>query len=101
MLFRLKHLALATCCIIFCMWWFGVNNQSIDDMYYPKSDYIQDLSKIYFDLGQFAEKRNDFRTASIDYKKVLDINPNHQEALERFRLCCFIIKQDSNTQTMA
>jgi hypothetical protein len=95
MLFRLKPLAIATCCIIFCMWWFGVNNQSIEDTIYPKSDYVQDLSKIYFDLGQFAEKRNDFHTASIHYKKALDVNPKLTEAQERLHLCFAMTKQDS------
>lgn len=95
MLFRLKPLALATCCIIFCMWWFGVNNQSIGDTYYPKADYVQDLSKIYFDLGQFAEKRNDFNAASIHYQKALDVKPDFQEAHEQLRLCYAITKPDS------
>jgi uncharacterized protein HemY len=87
MLRKLKlFLGLGTC-IVFSLWWFGVNNQSMEENFYSKEEYHQDLSKIYFDLGRSAERRKDFQAAIRAYRIALEHQPDLSEANANLSHC--------------
>jgi hypothetical protein len=74
-------------CIVFSLWWFGVNNQSMEENFYSREEYHQDVSKIYFDLGRSAEQRGDVRAAIRAYRISLEHMPDFADAQKRLRLC--------------
>jgi tetratricopeptide (TPR) repeat protein len=79
-------LLLFVCSTVFCLWWFvGFKSTEASLSEYPRQDYVQDVSKIYFDLGCTAQKRNDHKAAFEYFEKALEINPDHIEAAQKIQ----------------
>ena len=62
---------------------------------YTIQDYAQDASRIYFDLGKFAQTRNDWETAIKFYKMALSLNQNFQPAVKHLEMCLNLQNQSS------
>ena len=78
-LYKLKPLIIACFCIVFSLWWFGLNNQSLDEKIYTRDAHNQDISKIYYDLGRSSEGRDDLVSAIKLYSMALHHTPERQE----------------------
>jgi hypothetical protein len=76
MRYKVKITTVIGSCIVFSLWWFGVNNQSIDERVYPKEEYSEDLSRVYYDLGKSAQRRNDWSAAIRHYTTALNFKPD-------------------------
>lgn len=88
MLYKFKPLIIACCCIVFSMWWLGLNNnQSLDERVYSRDAHNQDISKIYLFLARSAEARGDWTYAIKLYSTVLQHLPDHQEVYEHLARC--------------
>jgi tetratricopeptide (TPR) repeat protein len=62
------------------------NRTELEEMY-TVQDFSQDASKIYCDLGLFAQKRGDFKTAIKFYQIALSHKDNYQDAVSHLKLC--------------
>src|SRR5271154_2057772 len=60
--------------------------QEMDESY-TVQDFSQDASKIYFDLGCFAQKRGDFTAAIKFYQAALSHKDNFHDAVHHLKLC--------------
>jgi hypothetical protein len=87
MRYKLKLATIVGSCIVFSLWWFGVNNQSIDERVYPKEEYFEDLCRVYYDLGQSAQRRHDLNAAIRHYTTALHLKPNFVAAHRKLALC--------------
>ena len=91
MTYRFKVLVFACFGFVFSLWWFGVNNQvttvNIAELAYTPQEYAQDMSKIYFDLGQGSERRGDFVAAVAAYQEALKHNPEAVEVQQHLKAC--------------
>lgn len=87
MLHRFKPLIIIICCIIFSLWWLGLNNETATERLYPKEEYAQDISKIYFDLGKISQARGDVIAAIHAYSNALHHKPDFQEAYYLLGTC--------------
>jgi tetratricopeptide (TPR) repeat protein len=74
-------------CIVFSIWWFGINNQSMEENFYSREEFHQDLCQIYFDLGRIAERRGDVQAAIRAYHIALEHLPNFAQASEHLYAC--------------
>ena len=54
---------------------------------YTVEDFSQDTSKIYFDMGVFAQKRGDWQSAIRFYQAALDHNHSFHEAEHFLKFC--------------
>ncbi len=81
MLYRWKFLTIILVSGSLSLWWFfGVNNDPSDDSAYPRALYVEDISKIYFDLGCLCEMRGDRGSAATAYQTALSHNKDHDGA---------------------
>jgi hypothetical protein len=87
MLRKLKLILVMGTCIVVSIWWFGINNQSMEERFYSKEEYHQDLCQIYFDLGRIAERRGDIQAAIHAYRIAIEHLPNFLEASEHLTYC--------------
>lgn len=84
---KLKLFLGISTCLVFSLWWFGINNPSMEENFYSKEEYHQDLSQIYFDIGRHAEQRGDLNTAIRAYHIALEHMPHLAEAANRLARC--------------
>ncbi len=87
MLYKYRPLIITLSCVVFSFWWFGLNNQSSDDVLYSKQDHAYDMCKIYCDLGMIAERRSDWEGALRVYSKALQYQSDDKNVLERMVFC--------------
>jgi len=87
MRYNVKLITVLSSCLVFSLWWFGVNNQSIDERVYPKEEYSEDLSRVYYDLGKSAQRRNDWSAAIRHYTTALNFKPDLMAAHQSLALC--------------
>src|SRR5271157_2885627 len=87
MKFRLKHLVFICSGLFFSLWWFGGYNKSVDEQWYPREEYDEDISKVYFDLGNAAYKRNDFTAAIKHFNTTLLNKCDQLEAYDKLGIC--------------
>lgn len=97
-----KMIIFTVFCVFFSLWWFGGYNQSqsIDEYYYPHEDYANDMSKIYFDMGCFAQNRGDFASAINFYNEALRIKKDFDKAYEHLKLCQARIGPNKTSQSI-
>ncbi len=84
---KLKLFFGISACLVFSLWWFGINNPSMEENFYSKEEYHQDLSQIYFDIGRHAERRGDFDAAIRAYHIALEHTPHLVEAKKHLLYC--------------
>lgn len=87
MLYKFKPLIITCGCIVFSLWWFGLNNQSLDEKVYTREAHNQDISKIYCDLGCSSEARGDWVSAINLYTTALQHTPELREIYDRLGNC--------------
>ncbi len=67
---------------------------------YTIKEWNEDMSKMYFDMGRFSQKRRDFKSAIRAYTTALEKNPYFLECYENLGLCFELCHQfDKAVQT--
>lgn len=85
MMNRLNWSLLALGVIVFIWWSFfaGVKDALQMATLYPEQDFLEDISKIYCDLGSAAFKRGDFSKAIHSYQEATATRPTWLEGYDR------------------
>ena len=73
--------------VIFIFLWTFLPLFKKADLGYSISDFNEDMSKLYFDLGLFSQRRGDFEKAIKSYTLALDHNPESSICFENLEFC--------------
>ena len=57
------------------------------DQGYTIHDFNEDMSKVYYDLGRFSQRRGDFQSAIKSYTLALAHNPEHSICMNNIEIC--------------
>ena len=98
---KLRFPAVILSGVLFISWSFVSNlkRNAVEDMY-TLQDYLQDSSKIYFDLGRAAQNRGDYENAIKFYRIVLNHKPDHTEAHHNLTLCAAPTKKQTTSKNV-
>lgn len=74
------------CCVILVLWILSPSRKRMEALY-TQEEFNQDISKLYFDLGQLSQKRGDYQKAIAPYATALEHNPNDLEIYDHLGYC--------------
>ena len=78
------HWSMISIGVIAFVWWsFFANITPEEGAVYPKEHYLEDISKIYSDLGHAALKRGDLTQAIKSYQETVAMRPTWLEGYDR------------------
>jgi len=72
--------------LVACVWLFMPFFKS-SEQGYTIHEFNEDMSKIYYDLGNFSLRRGDFQSAIKSYSIALAHNPEHSTCIKNIELC--------------
>jgi tetratricopeptide (TPR) repeat protein len=82
------------------LWFFLPFFKSSDEFDYCENtsysirEFNEDMSKIYYDLGNFSLRRGDFQSALKSFSIALAHNPQHSTCIKNIELCKEKLKQN-------
>ena len=73
-----KSVLAITLSVAASIWWVSIQNYSTsaDERIYSRQECAEDLSKVSFDMAQFALNRGDTDCAILNFKKAIELKPD-------------------------